>query len=882
MDCTRKQKQYLLQQSLKLLLPLTAVFLAVISAVYLFETDKERLIRNTDEILNIGIGTQSLIKSLEGISTDLAVLSQHDSFIRLRTPPTAENLEHLATGFLVLSRSKRIYDQIRYLDETGMEVIRVNFNDGNPSLVPQEQLQNKAQRYYFKKSISLDKGEVFVSPLDLNIEHGVVEKPLKPMIRFATPVFDGEERKKGVVILNYLGSRLLDYLKSTVAKILDHTMLVNNDGFWLLNPNPDLEWGFMLNQETRFGALYPDAWRQIQENDTGQFSNDNGLFTFETIYPLRTAQPLHNNTPNPHKPDDSPIKGETYSWKLFSYVSQKKINASNLHTAKKLMLVAGPLYLIVLIGSALLAYVRLQNRKSERALQESEQRKSTIFRTALDAIITIDYKGRVVEFNPSAEEIFGYHFSDIEGQDIMELIIPEEMWKQHKQGMDHFFTTGHSSIMGTRVNLNALRKTGEQFPIELYITPSQVGEKILVTAFIRDLTERMAAEVEQRSLQKKLRQAQKMEALGQLVGGIAHDFNNLLGIVIGNLDILKEEVGNNEQIGHQCESALKAALRGSDLTKRLLAFTRHSTQETSATNVNQVITSIHDLLERSLTVLINVELTLPDDLWLTNINPRELEDVIVNLALNARDAMPQGGYLIIETKNVILDEDYVKINPGIKPGEYIVIIVSDTGTGIPKAIQERVFDPFFSTKEQGKGTGLGLSMAYGFVKSAHGQIRIYSEEGYGTALSIYLPRTSDNTREVIVDSPDVSTVQGGNETILVVDDEPELALTTEKTLARMGYHVLTAGSASEALNVLKDHPGTDLVFSDVTMPGDMDGYALAQEVKKHYPALKVLLTSGFTNRAANKSHEEMNSNLLSKPYRNDDLIRRVRKLLDSG
>ena len=300
----------------------------------------------------------------------------------------------------------------------------------------------------------------------------------------------------------------------------------------------------------------------------------------------------------------------------------------------------------------------------------------------------------------------------------------------------------------------------------------------------------------------ELQRAQKMEAVGQLTGGVAHDFNNLLGIIIGNLDMLEDEVTGNGPAMRQCESAIKAALRGSYLTKRLLAFSSHATPETTPRNINHVVSGILNMIEKSLTASIRVETALADDLWLTNINAGELEDALINLAVNARDAMPNGGCLGIRTRNTTLDTDYIADHPSVKPGEYVELSITDNGTGIPEEMLERIYEPFFTTKASGQGTGLGLSMVYGFTQSIGGHMQTQSQPDHGTTVSILLPRSSNIPATDNIAKPDKTTGHRGNETILVVDDEPELALSTKISLNRLGYRVFTAHNASEALKTL--------------------------------------------------------------------------------
>ncbi|MBI9090409.1 MAG: PAS domain S-box protein [Desulfobacterium sp.] len=380
--------------------------------------------------------------------------------------------------------------------------------------------------------------------------------------------------------------------------------------------------------------------------------------------------------------------------------------------------------------------------------------------------------------------------------------------------------------------------------------------------------------------EKALRRAQKMEAVGQLTGGIAHDFNNILGVVIGNLDLLKLQVGANPKASKRIGSARKAAIRAADLTKQLLGFSRSRAEHVAVTDINGVIQGMGNLIGRSLTPEVVVDYRFEEDLWLTGIDHGYFEDALLNLVLNARDAMPGGGRLTIETANRIISGDPGPSIFEAPPGEYVQLTVGDSGSGIPAEHLERIFEPFFTTKPQGKGTGLGLAMVFGFVEGSGGHIKAYSELGMGTRFRLYLPRTEGEALP-LAPKPDVPVALPlGFETLLVVDDEAELLELARTTLEPLGYRVLTALDGHQALARLAEEPCVDLLFSDVLMPGGINGYELAEEACARYPHLKVLMTSGYTAKArATNAGTRFTSNLLSKPYAQADMVNRVRALL---
>src|SRR3546814_74333 len=361
-----------------------------------------------------------------------------------------------------------------------------------------------------------------------------------------------------------------------------------------------------------------------------------------------------------------------------------------------------------------------------------------------------------------------------------------------------------------------------------------------------------------------LRQAQRMEAVGQLTGGLAHDFNNLLTIVIGNLDLLLERLGKDCESAEMAQVALEASLRSATLTRQLLAFSRRQPLEPKVFDMNVLVDDTVGLLRRTLGEQLEIAMVLAPDLWPVLADPVQLESAFANLAINARDATPQGGQLAIETVNKQLDSDYAALNLDVVPGDYVMLAVSDNGTGISPDILDKVFEPFFTTKGQGHGTGLGLSMVYGFAKQSGGHVKIYSEVGHGTTVRLYLPRASADRQCVEVRPCEPAAVDPGDATILVVEDSTEVRRVAVNHLTAFGYQVVEAASGREALNQLAADDSIALLFTDVIMPGGLSGPELAQRARELRPDLKVLFTSGYAETAIDGG---LSADLLSKPDR---------------
>ena len=393
----------------------------------------------------------------------------------------------------------------------------------------------------------------------------------------------------------------------------------------------------------------------------------------------------------------------------------------------------------------------------------------------------------------------------------------------------------------------------------------------------QDITDR-------RLIERQLAQAQKMEAIGNLTGGMAHDFNNVLGGIMGNLDLLQRLVMSDAAAAELCDEALEGATRCAELIRRLLAFARRQSLRPQRIDVNELVSNIARLLGRTLGADIVLKLDLEAPLWPTMADPAQLEAALVNLATNARDAMPKGGHLDVATRNVELDADYAVLHPDVRPGFYSLIEITDTGTGIPPAIIGRIFEPFFTTKEAGKGTGLGLAMAFGFVKQSEGHLTVYSEPGLGTTFRLYLPRSEVGAASPATApdvGPEVGNLVGGNETVLVVEDDARLRLAAARQLAALGYRVREAEHAAAALAILARGDDVSLLFTDVVMPGTTDGIDLAHHATRLRQGLKVLLTSGFPGgRGVAQRMADCPFPMLNKPYRRDELAQAVRDVLD--
>ncbi len=640
----------------------------------------------------------------------------------------------------------------------------------------------------------------------------------------------------------------------------------------------------------------------------------------------------------------------------------------------------------------------IERTRAEQALRASEARLKAVLHSALDAHVAMDDAGRVTSWNQQAESMFGWAEREVLGQRLADIIVPHAHREAHAAGLRRFLATGEGPILNQRIELNALRRDGTEFPVELAVAPVRVGSSWLFSAFVRDITGRRAADealrvseqkfgsafqahpspmaiatladarwvdvnesllrlfgmnraetvgrsgyelgiwrrdelrvqmlaqlraggvfrdvevewltrsgevrsgllsaeviafagephfllhfqdiTERKQLEVQLRQAQKMEAIGRLAGGVAHDFNNVLTAIFGYVDILREELPADSTAQRDLAEVRKASERAASLTKQLLAFSRQQVLEPMVLEPTALIEDFEKMLHRLIGEDVELRLSLARDTGNVLADPGQLQQVLMNLAVNARDAMPTGGKLILETANAELSEQYAELHQPVVPGRYVMLAVSDTGTGMTPETRARIFEPFFTTKEKGKGTGLGLSTVYGIVKQSGGYVWVYSELGRGTTFKIYLPRV-DAAPDTLLPAREPVTV-AGTETILLAEDDAVLRPLAKGLLEKLGYTVLDAADAVEALEAARQYTEViHLLLTDVVMPG-ASGRELARRLESHRPDVKVLYVSGYTDDAiVHHGMLEPGLNFLQKPFTPAALARKVREVLDT-
>ena len=513
-----------------------------------------------------------------------------------------------------------------------------------------------------------------------------------------------------------------------------------------------------------------------------------------------------------------------------------------------------------------------ERERAAAALRESEQRVLGIMDNVEEGIITIDEAGLIESFNPASEAMFGYTSAEAIGRNISLLMPPSEQHR-HDQHIQDYLRSGQGKILGVGARrVRGLRKDGAGLPLELTVSEMSLAGRRLFIGIVRDITRRLAAD-------EQLKQAQKMEPMGQLTGGVAHDFNNMLTVILGNIELLEGRLSDDGKLLGLARAAKDGAFRAAELTHRLLAFARKQPLAPKIIDLNAFVADMAGLLRRTLGTPIGIEIRTAPDAWPVLADPIQTENALLNLAINARDAMPEGGRLTIETRNMPGGATSA-IRGGSSSQDYVVLAARDTGCGMAPDTAAHAFDPFFTTKGPDAGSGLGLSMVYGFAQQSGGHVAIHSELGLGT-VEIYLPRTTRGAELTV--AAEVRPTLGGGETILVVEDDANVRAFTVRALTGLGYATLEASDASGALGVFHANPVIALVLSDVVLPRGMNGVELCRHIRRSRPGVKVLLTSGYADEVV-ALHRKVGDDvrLIRKPYRRGALASEIRSALDGG
>ena len=537
------------------------------------------------------------------------------------------------------------------------------------------------------------------------------------------------------------------------------------------------------------------------------------------------------------------------------------------------------LAILVIWSVALFSAKRLAEIKgreiAEAKRHSLESRLSDVLRLSSEAIISVNSDGRIEFFNWGAESIFGYEAEEILGRP-MESLMPESARVAHRTHVESFAQGPLTRRpMGARSELSGLRKDGSEFPAIISISKIEVDDEVLFTAIVHDISDR-------KKVEEQLLHAQKLESVGRLTGGIAHEFNNLLMVIFGNLEMIEDQLGEDDSLKELTSSALDGARRGAILTQGLLAFSRKQKLEHGSVDLNGIIHNMQQLFQKTLGETIKVRVELEEGLWPVLTDPGQIEATLLNLVVNASDAMPKGGTITLRTSNRTIDEDIPHLIDILPPGDYCALEVIDTGIGMASDVKQHAFEPFYTTKDVGKGTGLGLSMVYGFAKQSGGHVEFVSEAGKGTTMRLYLPRSKEQQRDVLEEADQFKKTRNGGGTILVLEDDSEVRALAVIQLTALGYEVIEAEDGLTALAILEERSDIDLLFADMVLSGGKSGPEIVQEAREKYPNLRAVFVTGYYDKhIVNLNVDGNDIAILRKPYVKSELAKTIAAVMNS-
>ncbi len=724
-------------------LPLVILLGSILVVFYYQQAKNERTIIETEEVQHVSHQMDIVINDLQSIVSDLMFLSEQNELQEMLDSGEAGVRKALAKEWLSFSTHKGLYDQIRFLNETGMEVVRVNFNNSNPSIVPDDQLQSKAKRYYFEDTFVLRQGEVYVSPFDLNIENGEIEQPLKPMIRFGTPVFDSYGQKRGIVVLNYLGTNLLHDLEATPGGY-GQSMLLNSDGFWLMGPTPEDEWGFMYEDKSdrTFGNDFTEAWQRISGGESGQFYNGDGMFTYTTICPLLEGQISRSTgSGRPVEPSTQRAEAKAYFWKTVSCIPSDVLNASTGAILDRLLPPYAVMVVLLAGGSWSVARTGARRKQAEEELQGSEERYRALIDLGTEvgeAVVmlqdTEQEEGVQTFVSDEWPRITGYSKEELLGMSFFDLVHPGD----RQASIDRHRRRIAGESMPGLYELLIIRKDGTEVPVELTSAYTTYKGQRANVIYIRDITERKRMEeeiIQTRARAEALSVSEKMKT--DLLSMVSHELRTPLASIKGFAStLLQPDVRWSEE---EQRDFIQEIDRESDLLTRLVSdLLDMSYIDAGLLNLNKAEHKLDNVLESASNIMTKItenhklEVKIPAELPPVLVDPGRIMQVLINLIENAVRFSAQGSQITIETR---LTDDKV------------IITVADKGIGIPPELLNKIFDRFYQAKSiivgAKNGTGLGLFICRGIVMAHGGRIWVRSKERYGSKFSFSLSISRD-------------------------------------------------------------------------------------------------------------------------------------------
>ncbi|EAU53862.1 ATP-binding protein [Mariprofundus ferrooxydans] len=696
---------------------------AIVLSVILFTVarydDHARLAQlAASELRYVGVARVRAEKDFEPAEGDIHIIANMDDLRQYVENGDPLHREKVEQYFMLLAQGRQHYYQIRYLDADGREKIRINFKDGKGVVVPREELQDKSAYYYFHDAKQLVRNKIYVSPLDLNVEHDRVEIPYRPVVRFAAPVFDSAGHKRGLVVLNYIADEMLKHFhEAMLSSEAGSGMLLNSEGYWLSSPNPRDEWGFMLGKPDRtFGHDYPEAWRRISTTDTGTLLTARGLFTFATAHPLLDDAHAFPGSPGWTVTGGESHSGLGYNWKIVSFIPTAALSAGafyNKPVGRVLIVSAYLLLALVILGIVLVA---AKQKKAEEAIRLM----ALLLELAPGPVMRIDRSGTICLANTASKHLYG--IDEVEGMSIFSAIPALA-----REEFEDMFGAAEKIVQ-------VEEKLGDA---NYFFVLKSGPKRKYVFAYGTDISLI-------KLLEEQVRHAQKMEVVGQLASGVAHDFNTLLGVILGYSEMLRETLPEDSVNRANIEAIMNAGGRAKALVIQLMDFSRLGTTEQETISLASLLQDSISLLKPSLPEWISIRQDIQENTGMIEANAMQIGQVIMNLCMNAADAIGDtAGELRISLMETEVDDSMASAHM-VEPGTYLQLSIADNGSGMDEATMQHLFEPFFTTKDIGSGTGLGLAVVHGIIKSHGGFVTVESEPGTGSSFHVYLPKVMES------------------------------------------------------------------------------------------------------------------------------------------
>lgn len=918
--------------TLYIFIPLFLITSVALWIFCIFEVNKqkENIYTRTSHVINLQ--KTSIANNFKMIVNDLIFFANYSHVKEMLNNNNLQNSE-LQKDLSLFSRGAKIYDQIRILDSSGMEKIRINYNKANGiEIVKEDKLQNKKNRYYFTDTYCLNEGEIFVSPLDLNIEHGKIEDPIKPMIRFGTPIFDNKGTKRGIIIFNYLAEYLINDIKELIKKSPGKFQMLNSDGYTIINNySPEFEWTFMYPEKKDFSIKNNNMklWDIFIKEEEKQFLYKKDLYTYSTIHPLFEGWKSSTGSSSAYSPSVATKEAKDYFWKILIVLPNEYFRTEfqriiyryiSLTLLSFIVLIIFAFNLAKAIHKEKLALIEL-NKININLEQTVEKRTkelvitSKVFQSLVET--TVDHFDQdffdnlveklctilkcdcaivgkignsnclnVISMNLNGNIINRSNYS-IENFPFRKLI--EERFSLYSEKApisfpndDFLKTLIPEGFVGISITNNDSEVIGVLCAISskpLILPPNaEQTLKILSSRATAEL-ERMEKENESKELSFMLQQSQKMEALGTLAGGIAHDFNNMLSVILGYTELAFDFIPSDSPLQKYIDNIMEAGYRAKDLVQQILSFSRQSNVSKKVIMPHLIIKEAVKMLQSTIPSSIKVNKNISPDCGNILADPTQLHQIIINLGTNAFHAMEEtGGNLSITLQKANSLPSELEERAKNNNEKFIDIVCQDNGQGISEETIGKIFDPFFTTKEKGKGTGMGLSITYGIVKDFNGLITVDSIPGKGTTFHVYLPIVNMDLDKEIAESQNLS----GNEKILYVDDEETVSNLAKELLESMGYSVTTANTGTDAINIFSKDPNYfDLIITDQIMP-DFTGLTLSKRVLKIRSNVPIILCTGHSTLLNKETMEKHGiKGLISKPITKTIIAKSVRNVLNN-